>query len=103
MVKVRGQRIEPGEIEAVLDAHDDVAEAAVVVVGTGLESALHAVVVPVGGARPGLLDIKTFSAARLPTYMLPDALHLTEALPLTPNGKVNRPALLAAIERGELR
>ncbi|MDN3259868.1 amino acid adenylation domain-containing protein [Streptomyces sp. CSDS2] len=102
MVKVRGQRIEPGEIEAVLGAHDGVAEAAVVVVGSGLEAALHAVVVPAGRARPGLLDIKAFSAARLPTYMLPDALHLTPTLPLTPNGKVDRPALLAAIERGEL-
>jgi clorobiocin biosynthesis protein CloN4 len=102
MVKVRGQRIELGEIEAVLDAHDSVATAAVLVVGSGLESELHAVAVPADGARPRLLDLKVFSADRLPTYMVLDALHVTDALPLTPNGKVDRPALLAAIERGEL-
>lgn len=102
MVKVRGQRIELGEIEAVLDAHDSVATAAVLVVGTGLESELHAVAVPTGGSRPRLLDLKMFSAARLPTYMVLDALHVCDALPLTPNGKVDRPALLAAIEGGDL-
>jgi amino acid adenylation domain-containing protein len=102
MVKVRGQRIELGEIEAALDAHDSVAAAAVLVVGGGLESELHAVAVPTEGCRPRLLDLKVFSAARLPTYMVLDALHVTEALPLTPNGKIDRPALLAAIERGEL-
>lgn len=102
MVKIRGQRIELGEIEAVLGAHEAVAAAAVVVVGSGLESELHAIAVPAEGARPRLLDLKGFSAARLPTYMVLDALHLTDALPLTPNGKTDRPALLAAIERGEL-
>ena len=102
MVKVRGQRIEPGEIEMVLDSHEAVAAAAVIVVGSGLESELHAVAVPAEGARPRLLDLKVYSADRLPTYMVLDALHLTDALPLTPNGKINRPALLAAIERGEL-
>ena len=102
MAKVRGQRIEPGEIEVVLDSHEAVAAAAVIVVGSGLESELHAVVVPAEGARLRLLDLKVHSAARLPTYMIFDVLHLTDALPLTPNGKINRPALLAAIERGEL-
>jgi acyl-coenzyme A synthetase/AMP-(fatty) acid ligase len=102
MVKIRGQRIELGEIEAVLGAHPAVAAAAVAVVGSGLESELHAVAVPAEGARPRLLDLKLFSAERLPTYMVLDALHLTDALPLTPNGKTDRPALLAAIERGEL-
>jgi clorobiocin biosynthesis protein CloN4 len=102
MVKVRGQRIELGEIEAVLDAHATVAAAAVLVVGSGLESELHAVAVAAEGARPRLLDLKAHSAERLPTYMVLDALHLTGALPLTPNGKVDRPALLAAIEAGEL-
>ena len=102
MVKVRGQRIEPGEIEAVLDSHDTVGAAAVIVVGSGLESELHAVAVAAEGGRPRLLDLKVFSAARLPTYMVLDALHVTEALPLTPNGKIDRSALLAAIERGEL-
>lgn len=102
MVKLRGQRIELGEIEAVLGGHESVASVAVLVRGSGLESALHAIIVPAPGHHPGLLGIKTFAAARLPTYMVPDALHLTESLPLTPNGKTDRAALAAAIERGEI-
>jgi acyl-coenzyme A synthetase/AMP-(fatty) acid ligase len=102
MVKVRGQRIELGEIEAVLGGHESVASVAVLVRGSGLESALHAIIVPVPGHQPGLLGIKTFAAARLPTYMVPDVLHLTESLPLTPNGKTDRAALAAVIERGEI-
>jgi amino acid adenylation domain-containing protein len=100
LVKVRGQRIELGEIEAVLGAHEAVGSVAVLVRGSGLESALHAVVVPAPGRRPDLLGIKTFAAARLPTYMVPDGLHLTESLPLTANGKTDRAALAAALERG---
>lgn len=102
MVKVRGQRIELGEIEAVLGAHETVASVAVLVRGTGLESELHAVVVPVPGRRPSLLSIKTFGAARLPTYMVPDAVHVATTLPLTANGKTDRAALAAAVERGEI-
>ncbi|MBV2156569.1 AMP-binding protein [Kitasatospora sp. SUK 42] len=102
LVKVRGQRVELGEIENVLATHAGVSAVAVLVVGSGLEAELHAVVVPAEGGRPRLLDLKAYSAERMPTYMIPDALHLTDALPLTPNGKVDRPALLAAIERGGL-
>ncbi len=102
MVKVRGQRIELGEIEAVLGAHGSIASVAVLVLGSGLESALHAVIVPVPGRRPGLLEIKGFAAARLPTYMVPDVLHVTESLPLTPNGKTDRAALTALVEGGEI-
>jgi clorobiocin biosynthesis protein CloN4 len=102
MVKVRGQRIELGEIEAVLGGHESVASVAVLVRGSGLESMLHAVIVPAPGHRPSLLGIKVFAAARLPTYMVPDVLHLTAGLPLTPNGKTDRTALAAAIERGEI-
>ncbi|MFI7601297.1 amino acid adenylation domain-containing protein [Actinoplanes sp. NPDC049681] len=102
MVKVRGQRIELGEIEAALGAHESVASVAVLVRGSGLESALHAIVVPAPGHRPGLLEIKSFAAGRLPTYMLPDALHLTASIPLTPNGKIDRAALAAVLETGEI-
>jgi clorobiocin biosynthesis protein CloN4 len=102
MVKVRGQRIELGEIEAVLGGHESIASVAVLVRGSGLESMLHAVIVPAPGHRPSLLGIKVFAAARLPTYMVPDVLHLTAGLPLTPNGKTDRTALAAAIERGEI-
>ncbi|MGC4868596.1 AMP-binding protein [Micromonospora sp. DT53] len=100
MAKVRGNRVEPGEIEAVLAAHPDVAAAAVVVAGTGLAARLHAVVVPTGDRRPGLLEIKRWCAGQLPTYMIVDSVQAATSLPLTPNGKTDRAALLAAIEGG---
>jgi len=103
MVKIRGNRIELGEVEAVIGAHSAVADAAVAVVGSGLEARLHAVVVPADGERLRLVALKQFSAQRLPPYMVIDALHTVNDLPLTPNGKTDRSALVAAIEAGELR
>lgn len=103
MAKVRGHRIEPGEIETVLGAHPDVADACVVVVGSGLDAALHAIVVLTGERRPSLLEIKRCCAERLPTYMIVDRLHIVPELPTTPNGKVDRRRLAAAAEAGELR
>jgi len=103
MCKIHGNRVEPGEIEAVVAAHPAVSGACVLVAGSGLEARLHAVVVAAPGARPRLLDLKLFCSERLPTYMLPDVLHVVDALPLTANGKTNRSALAAAVEGGELR
>lgn len=92
-VKVRGNRIEPGEIEAAIAAGGGVADVAVVVVGQGLAARLRAVVVPEAGARISLLEAKRRCAERLPTYMIVDELRLAESLPLTPNGKKDRRAL----------
>ncbi|MDA0342025.1 MAG: amino acid adenylation domain-containing protein, partial [Proteobacteria bacterium] len=85
-IKLRGYRIEPGEIEAALRAIDGVRAAAVVVVGDGSERRLIGYVV--GG--PTEADLKTELAASLPTYMVPDRLLALEALPLTGNGKTDR-------------
>ncbi|MBZ4016053.1 AMP-binding protein [Streptomyces purpurogeneiscleroticus] len=101
MVKVRGHRIEPAEIEAVLAAHEAVAEAAVLVTGSALNARLLAVVVPLPGTPPSLLALKRHCAERLPTYMIIDRLLLRDRLPRTANGKVDRPALLAAAEGGQ--
>ncbi|HET8660524.1 MAG TPA: amino acid adenylation domain-containing protein [Micromonosporaceae bacterium] len=98
MVKLRGHRVEPAEVEAVIAGHPRVADVAVVVVGTGLEARLYAVVVPAGGDGPGLLEIKRWCAQRLPTYMIVDVLRVVEKLPLTLNGKTDRAALVAGIE-----
>ncbi|GFJ91632.1 amino acid adenylation domain-containing protein [Phytohabitans rumicis] len=103
LVKVRGHRIEPAEIEAVIGAHPGIAHVAVIVVGAGLDAALHAVVVPApGAARPGLLELKRLCAERLPTYMTVDRVCVAERLPLTANGKTDRAALVAAVEGGAL-
>ncbi len=99
MIKVRGHRIEPAEIEAALETHPGAAAAAVVAVGSGLAVVLHAVVVAATGAsRPTLLDLKRTCAEQLPTSMVVDRVHFVSQLPLTPNGKTNRLALIAAIE-----
>jgi clorobiocin biosynthesis protein CloN4 len=93
MVKLRGNRIEPAEIEAVISTLSSVAEVAVVVVGSGLEARLRAVVVPASQSPPTLLDVKRRCAQRLPGYMIVDELRMTGALPLTANGKRDLAAL----------
>ncbi|MEV0263612.1 AMP-binding protein [Streptomyces sp. NPDC050617] len=102
LVKVRGQRVELGEVESVLGAHPGVADAAVVVVGSGLEAALHAVVTKrEPDARVSLLGLKEFSARRLPSYMIVDALHVVDELPRTGNGKKDRMRMARDIAPGQ--
>ncbi|WP_433412606.1 amino acid adenylation domain-containing protein [Microtetraspora malaysiensis] len=93
LVKVRGCRMELGDVEAALAAHPEVDEAAVIVVGDGDDARLEAFVVPVSGRAPGLLALKRHSAERLPPYMIADRIHLVAGLPRTGNGKVDRAAL----------
>ncbi|MFE3197914.1 amino acid adenylation domain-containing protein [Embleya sp. NPDC059237] len=90
-VKVRGFRIEPAEIEAVLTAHPDVAQVAVIVRGTGIARRLVAYVVPSGGI--AVEEIRRFAAEQLPEFMVPAAFVLLDRLPLMPNGKLDRTAL----------
>ena len=94
--KVRGFRVEPGEVEAALLALPGVREAAVLALERGGEDRLVAYVVT-GGAREvtagGLRDGLRRS---LPAYLVPSELVILEEIPLTPNGKVDRRALAAA-------
>ncbi|MGW3207636.1 amino acid adenylation domain-containing protein [Streptomyces sp. NPDC001135] len=96
-VKVRGFRVEPGEVEAVLRAHPGVAQAAVVAVGTQQRRRLTARIVPApGGPVPTAAAIRAHLTDRLPAHLVPSAIGLVEALPLTSRGKVDRQALAAA-------
>ncbi len=103
-VKLRGFRIEPGEIEAALCAHPAVAEAVVAVRGEGSGRRLVAYVVSSdggdGGGLAGLAAgrLRTFLGERLPDYMIPAGFVPVAALPLTAHGKVDRQALLALDE-----
>ncbi|MFI9782915.1 amino acid adenylation domain-containing protein [Kitasatospora sp. NPDC051984] len=94
-VKVRGHRIEPGEIETQLAALPGIAACAVTVrqVDDDGGGVLCAYYVPEPGAQPDQRELRRQLADRLPAYMTPS--HLTElpALPLTPNGKVDTAAL----------
>jgi natural product biosynthesis luciferase-like monooxygenase protein len=94
-VKVRGHRVELGEIEVTLAGHPEVSRAAATTVGEGAERRLAAYAVPTPGAAPDPGQLRRFLAERLPAYMVPAHLTLLDALPLTPNGKLDRRALPA--------
>lgn len=96
MVKVRGHRVELGDIEAALVEHPDIHEAAVFVIGSGTEARLIAYVVSSNKVAPSLLDIKRHCAERLPRYMIVDIVRILPTLPRTRNGKVDRLMLLSA-------
>lgn len=102
LVKVRGNRVELGELESAIRCHQAVEDVVALLTGSGLQARLHAVVVPHAELRPNLLDIKKCCAERLPAYMIIDDLHLLDQLPYTPNGKVDRSALRSRIEAGQL-
>jgi amino acid adenylation domain-containing protein len=101
-VKVRGFRIETGEIERALESHPDVRECAVCALaspsraGAGTAPAatrLVAFLAGEAGRAISVPDLRSVVAARLPDYMVPAAFVMLEALPLTPSGKVDRLAL----------
>ena len=92
-VKVRGFRIEIGEVENALLDQPEVAEAAVVARDTGATKELVAFVVPADGVDLVASQLRESLAARLPDYMLPTGFVQLEALPLTPSGKVDRKKL----------
>jgi amino acid adenylation domain-containing protein len=89
-IKLRGLRIEPGDIEAALQQHAAVSQAAVVAQRppTG-EKVLTAYVVPAQGAAPEPHELRRFLSERLPQAMVPALFLLIDALPLTANGKLD--------------
>ncbi|MBP2472205.1 amino acid adenylation domain-containing protein [Crossiella equi] len=92
-VKVRGFRVELGEIEAALASMPGLADCAVLAVGGSEDRHLVAVLVPAEGAEPGHDEVLAWLTPRLPAYMLPTRTEREAVFPLTPSGKVDRRAL----------
>ncbi len=89
-LKIRGFRVEPGEIEAALLSHASVREAAVVAHRNEEDVRLLGYWV---GDELEEVELRAHLAARLPKYMIPGRLERRDSLPRTPNGKLNRGAL----------
>ncbi|MFI5777108.1 amino acid adenylation domain-containing protein [Nocardia sp. NPDC051570] len=93
-VKVRGFRVELGEVETVIAAHPDVAHCVVVAVrDDAVGTMLAAYVVPESGHALDLEPVRVHAAAALPEYMVPAAFAAIDEIPLTVHGKLDRRAL----------
>ncbi|MFJ9737040.1 amino acid adenylation domain-containing protein [Streptomyces sp. NPDC101166] len=94
-IKIRGLRIEPGEIESVLAGHPDVGRAAVTVVPTPAGPALAGYAVPAEGRRPDPAALREHLRTELPDWMVPLTVTVLDRFPVTPNGKIDLDALPA--------
>jgi amino acid adenylation domain-containing protein len=99
MVKIRGHRVELGDVESVLSTVSEVGEIACVAVGgEDEEKRLEAYVVP-GRPSCDVAVLRRHCAAALPRYMMPARFHLVPTLPRTPTGKIDRRSLVEAARR----
>jgi amino acid adenylation domain-containing protein len=99
--KLRGFRIEPGEIESVVKKRPDVREAAVVLVGEGALRALACYVVARAGGAADLAAARRLAEQSLPEYMVPAHWMQIDELPVTSNGKLDASALPRLAQRPE--
>jgi len=93
-VKVRGYRVELGEIEALLNLHPEVQEAVVVArEDEEGDQRLVAYLIPRAGAAPASVELRDHLREKLPDFMVPSHFVCLDAFPQTPNRKVDRKAL----------
>jgi amino acid adenylation domain-containing protein len=97
-VKVRGVRVELGEVEAALLRHSDLREAAAVVREVGGDTVLVAYVAATRTPAPEPAALRSFLRQSLPEAMVPSLFVFLDTLPRTPNGKLDRRALPAPQE-----
>ncbi|MBW4515817.1 MAG: amino acid adenylation domain-containing protein [Timaviella obliquedivisa GSE-PSE-MK23-08B] len=92
-IKIRGFRVELGEVERVLTQHPRVQTAVVIVRELDDDRQLLAYVVPKASEILTERDLQSFLKAKLPVYMMPTAFVVMDTLPLTANGKIDQKAL----------
>ncbi|MEK4058482.1 MULTISPECIES: non-ribosomal peptide synthetase [unclassified Paenibacillus] len=93
-VKIRGHRIEIGEIETVLGRHPGIRESVVVALDKPPhEKYLAGYIVTKPGLKLSAKELRSYLRAQLPDYCIPSYLLFIDAIPLTPNGKVDRKQL----------
>jgi acyl carrier protein len=97
-IKIRGHRVELGEIEAALKAHPDLVQAVAAGIGKPVRT-IAAAVVTRADRKPATEELRRFLSDRLPSYMIPEAIVEMDSLPLSANGKVDRQALAALLAR----
>lgn len=100
-VKIRGNRVELGEVESRLRELDRVRQAGAVAVNRGGANTLLAFVV-LDGSGPGAetgADLSAQLAQHVPEYMVPTRITVLDALPVSPNGKLDRTALRGLADR----
>ncbi|WP_150273751.1 non-ribosomal peptide synthetase [Paenibacillus tepidiphilus] len=90
-IKIRGYRVELGEIEHQLQTHPAIREA--VVVARGEQETAELCAYYVGDAELTVRELRAHLEGLLPPYMLPSEFIVVEAMPLTPNGKIDRKRL----------
>jgi acyl carrier protein len=86
-IKVRGFRIEPGEIESILMNHESIKQAAIALVSSSYDTELVAWIVCYSNI--STLSLRRYLRHYLPDYMIPSHFIVIDAIPLTPNGKVD--------------
>jgi amino acid adenylation domain-containing protein/non-ribosomal peptide synthase protein (TIGR01720 family) len=103
-VKLRGYRMELGEIEANLQEHENIKEAIVIVrEDEPGDKRLVSYFKTSGSETPNAVELRDFLMPRLPDYMIPSYFVALDKFPLTPNGKIDRKALpKPQIERSDL-
>jgi len=97
-VKVRGFRVELGEVEAVLASHPNIQQPVVVALnteGSSREQRLVAYLVALNAKPPATDELRSLLRLKLPDYMVPAAFVFLKTMPLTANGKIDRGALPA--------
>ncbi|MFD4831253.1 AMP-binding protein [Streptomyces uncialis] len=92
-IKIRGHRVEPGEVEMVLRGHPTVAEAVVTVDTEGMAPRLVGYVTPATALPPEPEELLGYLERALPEYAVPSRLHTLQELPLGPTGKLDRARL----------